>query len=56
MWTVQFVNIRYKDLTCFYFEIWKRVAKQKVRFLPNYTELDIILCVYFSFMCLIFFL
>ncbi|CAL4927947.1 unnamed protein product [Urochloa decumbens] len=30
MWTIQFVNTRYKDLTCFYLEIWKRVAKQKM--------------------------
>ncbi|KAF8779025.1 hypothetical protein HU200_003131 [Digitaria exilis] len=38
IWSVRFDNTWYKYYAGFYFEIWKRVAKQKVQFLPGYTK------------------
>jgi len=50
MWSVQFDDTWYKYFAGFYYGIWKRVAKQKVKLLPEYTEL-MNSCCSFSFHC-----
>jgi hypothetical protein len=37
--SVRFDNTWYEDFASLYFDIWKLVAKQKVGFLPKYTQM-----------------
>jgi len=39
LWSVRYDKTRYEDSASLYFDIWKLVAKQKVGFLPKYTQM-----------------
>jgi hypothetical protein len=50
MWSVMFDFSNYMGLDGVYFEIWKRVAKQKVSILVCRTQMDfcLVTCIYLS--------
>ena len=39
LWSVRYDKTAYEDFASFYFDLWKLVAKQKVGFLPKYTQM-----------------